>query len=173
MEHYKKELFCYIMHQYWNNELTKEDIVNLYKEKFTDTDLVEALNSALNEKDGAAIYDICYMGFICDLFTIKTANVLRKSIKETWHNRHEDMAHILQTLKVPDCVDDIVTAMHIKCDYWYDEGDAFIRKCAYILGDLETPYAIQKLKELTTDDNEIIRKYASIQLKKIDDRNKK
>jgi hypothetical protein len=70
----------------------------------------------------------------------------------------------------PDCIDDIVTAMHIKCDYWYDDGDAFIRKCSYVLGDLETPYAIQKLQELTDDNNEIIRKYASYQLKKIENR---
>jgi hypothetical protein len=72
----------------------------------------------------------------------------------------EDLASFCEsTVREVKCVDNIVAAMHIKCDGWYSDRDAFIRKCAYVLGNLKTSYSLQKLKELTTDNNGIIRKY--------------
>jgi hypothetical protein len=150
--------------------INDEEFESKYPHKIDDEYILRFLEDIYLRKDGVLMEHMTRIAFNISL-NDKLVPIFCKLIKETWHNSHEDLALFFEfSVKNPDCIDDVIAAMHIKCNYWHDDGDAFIRKCAYVLGNLETPYAIQKLEELTNDDNEIIRKYASLQLNKIEER---
>ncbi|NME72869.1 HEAT repeat domain-containing protein [Flammeovirga aprica] len=94
----------------------------------------------------------------------------KKLILENWHKEHESIALSFQFFyKDPDCIDTVVEAMHLHCEHWdeEDDRDPFVRKCAYILGDIRTEYAIQKLKELSLSSDPIIKEYSTYQLQRI------
>ncbi|NME72371.1 hypothetical protein [Flammeovirga aprica] len=94
----------------------------------------------------------------------------KKLLVECWHNQHENIALSFQfKYKNPDCIDTVVEAMHLNCNHWDEEDnrDPFLRKCAYVLGDLRTEYAIQKLKELSLSSDPIIKEYSVYQLQRI------
>jgi hypothetical protein len=161
-----------LMKKYYDNEIKdKDELISLSKDRITKSDFVQALETSFEIKNRDETNNVFQIGFVLSLFDLESSSILKKMIKETWHTRHEDIASLFQIdIKDPSCVDDIVEAMYIKCDYWIDDGDAFIRKCAYVLGDLKTSYSIQKLEELAVEENECISEYASYQLAKIEKR---
>ncbi|AZQ65232.1 HEAT repeat domain-containing protein [Flammeovirga pectinis] len=128
----------------------------------------DEFNNAVKYQDTESIEYIFYLlQYIPDNFFYQMCKQL---ILLRWHNEHENIALSFQFFyKDPDCIDTVVQAMHLNCEHWdeEDDRDPFVRKCAYILGDLKTPYAIAKLKELSLSDDEIIKGYCTYQLKRI------
>jgi hypothetical protein len=161
-----KDTFRSIMKQRWDGKMTQDEVKRTYTGKFTTQELVTALEDVLKEKNHAAAEDVFAAGFDLNLFNADTAPALCKYITETWHKQHENIATLLQTFKQPGTEQAIADGMHIKCDYWYDDGDAFIRKCAHALTAIATPAAHSLLHKLAGDENEIIKKYAQHQLEK-------
>jgi hypothetical protein len=161
-----KETFRSIMQQRWDGKITQDEVRKTYTGKFTTEEYIAALEDALSQKNAAAAEDVFAAGFDLSLFSRDTVPVLCRYITETWHKQHENIATLLQGFKAPESVAALADGMHIHCDYWYDNGDAFIRKCAYALAAIDTPEAIDKLKTLADDPNEIIKKYARHQLDK-------
>ena len=152
--------------------ISEGDFASKYPHKINDEYILQFLDDLYQRRDRKLMEDMSRIAFRISSFD-KLSSIFRKLITETWHKEHEDLATFFEfTVRDINCIDDIITAMHIKCDYWYDDGDAFIRKCAYVLGNLATPYAIKRLEELTKDDNEIIKKYAHYQLEKLSNREK-
>jgi glycogen synthase len=161
-----KDTFRSIMQQRWDGKITQDEVKKTYTGKFTTQELVTALEDVLKEKNAAAAEDIFAAGFDLSLFNADTAPVLCKYITETWHKQHENIASLLHTFKVPGTEQALADGMYIQCDYWYDGGDAFIRKCAHALTAIGTPAAHDLLKKLAGDANETIKKYALHQLEK-------
>jgi hypothetical protein len=161
-----KDTFRSIMQQRWDGKITQDEVRKTYSGKFTTQEFITALEETLGEKNAAAAEDIFAAGFDLNLFNSDTVPVLCRYITETWHKQHENIATLLHGFKSPASVNPLADGMHIHCDYWYDGGDAFIRKCAYALAAIDTPEAHDKLKVLANDPNEIIKKYAQHQLEK-------
>jgi hypothetical protein len=161
-----KNTFFTIMQQKWNGKITQDELKETYKGKFTTQQFLTALEAVLLEKNESSAEAIFDAGFDLDLFNNDTVPMLCKYITETWHKQHENIASLLQSFKMPGSEQALANGMLIKCDYWYDDGDAFIRKCAYALKAIGTNEAHEKLKALATDSNEIIKKYALHQLEK-------
>ncbi len=162
----EKNVFNTIMQQRWDGTITQDELKKKYTGKFTTLQLISALEEVLKIQNASEAENVFAAGFDFNLFNNETVAVLCKYIKETWHKQHENIATLLQSFKMPGTEQALVDGMHIKCDYWYDDGDAFIRKCAYALKAIDTPEAHQKLKALANDSNEIIKKYALHQLEK-------
>jgi hypothetical protein len=99
----------------------------------------------------------------------KFTNLFCQLIIENWHHNHEDIATYLQSLALPESIDSVYNAI-LNADQLeyleYNNSAAFIRKCCYVLGDINTEYSVGKLKELSNSDNEIIKNYSIHQLKK-------
>lgn len=149
---------------YISKDISRASFLASYPVPVNERYVEQLFQDAMLEEDAEAVECICYLHEFAD--PGRVLHYIRTFIKEPWHYSHENLALSLQTdYKDPDCVDDVVAAMHIQCEYWYNDGDAFIRKCAYVLGKLKTAYAYGQLEILTHDENEIIRKYALHQLK--------
>ena len=162
----EKNVFSTIMQQRWDGTMTQDEFKKKYAGKFTTLQLITALEAVFKQKSASEAESLFAAGFDFNLFNKETVPILCKYITETWHKQHENIASLLQSFKMPGTEQALADGMYIKCDYWYDNGDAFIRKCAYALKAIGTPEADEKLKVLSNDGNEIIKKYALHQLEK-------
>ncbi len=161
------KFFSEIVSKLWTNEISQEDLVNNYKNKITEKDIINGLEVAFNKKDEKETESIFHIAFTFDLFTQESIQILGKFISQTWHKQHEEIARVFQKLKNPNSIQSIMEGVHIKCDYWFDNGDAFIRKCLYALAEINTSESISKINILANDSNEIIKKYSLEQLKEL------
>ena len=162
-----KDRFTNLMKKYWSKKISQETLAVKYLGQFSTHDLIEALEKTHSEKDAQSVKAIFHIGFTFNLFDAQTVPILCTYLNVCWHNRHEDIAIILKELKAESSIKPIITAIHRKCDYWYDDGDAFIRKCIYVLSAMNTQESLAQLKILSLDANEIIKKYAEKELGKI------
>lgn len=154
-----------IIMKYATDEISEMELCQKLPGYCGDKNLVCHYKKAIDEKDGEALQ---FLSMLPKKDYYSFVDVNKELILECWHQQHEELARFFQFfVKDVSCVDTIVEAMYLKCDYWVDEGDAFIRKCAYVLGTLQTDYAILKLRELSKSNNEIIKKYSSYQLEKL------
>ena len=86
-------------------------------------------------------------------------------LEPDWHTRHEDIAQMLQAIKVPSTVDCLYRAALKKHAYLsYDNSAALARKCTWALYAVGTPEAFVKLQALAYEEH--IRGYAQ---KRLDD----
>lgn len=158
--------FTEIMSKLWSNEISQEQLNSTYKNDFIETDIIEGLQKAFEIEDSEESEAIFHIAFTFNLFTNNSTEILGKLISQVWHKQHEDIARIFQELKDPNSITSLMEAVHIKCDYWIDNGDAFIRKCMYALSHINTKESKLKLTILSNDSNEIVKKYAQQHLNK-------
>lgn len=164
------EILNQILNQYFSGVIQeKNEIKALLIEKgLNETEIVQLLQITCEKKNNDDLASIFFAIALTRIYSDLYFPILRKLLIEIWHKCHEEIMLILQfKMRDPNCVNDVAEAMHIKFDYMLDDGDAFIRKGAYVLATLKTDDAIQKLNELANDENEIIKKYATYQLRKL------
>ncbi len=154
-----------------SNTISKKEFLSKYPSKEVNNDdyLTNLLKDTLITKSGEDLEYIFYLPAGTRAFNADDVPTLSELITADWHRQHEDIATMLQWFKNPTCIDHVVKAMHMSLDYWYDDGDAFIRKCANVLGAIKTDDAIEKLKSLASSDNEIIKKHCLHQLEILDE----
>jgi hypothetical protein len=88
-----------------------------------------------------------------------------------WHYNHEDIAHLLQGMRVPSTVECLCRAALKKHAYLdYNNSSALARKCIWALHDIGTKEAFEKLAILATSDDDLIRECAEKRLKDADKR---
>ena len=75
--------------------------------------------------------------------------VLCRLMLADFHQRHEDIARYLQSLRDPGSVEALFEACFIQLPYFWDDGDALARKCTWALHDVGTPEAFERLRALT------------------------
>lgn len=163
-----------IFHRYYvTGEIEERDeLREIVTASISQADFDSALATVLEKKDGDLTEDVMLVGFLAKLFNKTHEDTLLQLLKKTWHKRHEDIAGLLQFELTTDKIDDVVEAMHVKHEYMLDDGEAFIRKCSYLIGDMKSRTAKDRLSVLTSSSNEFIRKYASYQLERLDNNEK-
>ena len=146
----------------------KIELKSLYEtnpELNTSDFFLKSYEEAINARDAEALQ---YLAMLPKPNYNDLTDINRRLITECWHNQHEEIARFFQEfVRDVECVDSISRGMDLGCVNWFDKEDAFIRKCAYVLGDLGTEESIAKLKELSTSENELIKKYCSYQLERL------
>jgi hypothetical protein len=124
-----------------------------------------SLNIGYETHDSDAIAWTLYFGS-GTMSSEEFVHIFCKLIVEDWHVSHENIALLLQEIKSPNSIECIRDAIFVadKFDY-YDNGAAFIRKCCFALGDINTERSWSILNELTKSKNQLIKKAALEQMK--------
>ena len=156
------------MSKIWSNEIGQEQLFVNYKNEFSEQQIINSLENTFNSQNNEGIEAIFHIAFTFNLFSIKSTAILGKLILQPWHNQHENIASVFQDLKDPNSIAFIIKAVHINCDYWIDNGDAFIRKCLYAMAAINTNESKLEIAILANDSNEIVKKYALVQINKLD-----
>jgi HEAT repeat protein len=82
-----------------------------------------------------------------------------------WHTRHEDIIGLLQRAKDDKASNVLLETATRKFSYLdYDENEGLARKCTWALADIGSPLAIDHLRTLATNENELISSYAKKRL---------
>ena len=93
------------------------------------------------------------------------SEILSDLLLAEWHFKHEDIVMIMKMIEDPDTVDCLYLTAFKKLPYLdYDDTFGLARKCIYALAAIQTSDAINKIKLLTTNPNEVISKYAKKEL---------
>ena len=127
---------------------------------------LESLENGYQEKNSDTIEFTLYFGYNI-ASSEKFMPILNKLIVEDWHISHEDIASLLQVLKLPDSIDYLYKAIFVSAKLEYLPGDmsgALIRKCCFALGDINTMPSREILKNLSNSDNSLIREAAMEQI---------
>lgn len=77
-----------------------------------------------------------------------------------FHQRHEDIARDLQSLRDPRSVAALYDACFLDLPYFWDGGDALARMCTWALHDVGTPEAFDRLRALTGHPRQNVIDYA-------------
>lgn len=126
-------------------------------------------NKAIQEKNARNIEAYIYLVSAFNLYCQELTDIFSGLILEDWHERHEDIAGILQRMKDPKSVDALFQAIYKQYDYLnYDDSYSFEVKCIWALGDIGDNAAKEKLSCLSESGNEIISENAKKQLQRID-----
>ena len=163
-----------LINDYWNKKITKKEFLNKFsftKEKKIEL-LKKSFEQAFFQKSEDKIDDLVSTVIFFKL-EVEFADILCRLSKEEWHNEHETIASILQWIHLPqtiDCIYELAISNFEK--YSWDDNFALVRKCCFVLGDINTPKAKEKLKLLLQSDEEMIRKHALEQLNRCDFTNK-
>jgi hypothetical protein len=147
--------------------ITKDDFLTQYPMDLNRVNnyVLETLEQAYLDKNGDDVEYALLLGFSFNVFSDDFVDILCKIIIEKWHNKHEDIALILQKLKSPKSVDCLYQTALMKLDYLsYDDTYALARKCIHALGDINTEASRNKLKLLAISSVPIIREKAEKQL---------
>jgi hypothetical protein len=127
----------------------------------------ELLEIAYTEKNSDDVEYLLFVGFMFNLFTQEYVDVLCNLIEAPWHQQHENIAMIFQSLKSPKTTEALYKTALTEYEYLdYDESYALAVKCIWALGGINTDESREKLKLLTQSENEIIRDNAVEQLNK-------
>jgi len=124
--------------------------------------LLEKFDDAIKLHDSERIWQLCLISD-ADGIDKRFTGIFCNLLKENWHQSHEDVVMMLESIKDPKSVD-CIYEMSLKIPS-YDDGRALARKCIWALGAIDTLYAKEKLKNLALSDDEIIKETAIMQLK--------
>ena len=142
-----------------------DDFFQDYSNQVDSNHVLQLINEAYSKKDYSELEYSLLLGFKFETFSNDYGNVLNKLIQEDWHFKHEDLALILQDLKLPESVDPLYVAALKRLDYLnYDDSFAVARKCIHALGDIGTEAALEKLKQLSNTNIAIIKEKVEKQL---------
>jgi hypothetical protein len=88
--------------------------------------------------------------------------VLVHLLEAPWHQRHEDVAREIQTLRIAEAVPALERMASTVFEYlrYYDDGHAFSRKCIWALADIGTPQAFQALQRISKSADTEVAGYA-------------
>ncbi|HXA17832.1 MAG TPA: hypothetical protein VN380_12620 [Thermoanaerobaculia bacterium] len=123
------------------------------------------LRAGLAARDAGTIECALLLAFRFELLTPDMASLLGLLLLEPWHQKHEDIAKILQELREPATADALAGAAVVKHDYLaYDDSHALARKCIWALADIGTPAAREHLERLSGNPDHEVAAYAQKRL---------
>jgi len=88
---------------------------------------------------------------------------------ESWHFSHEWVIEKIQSYKSPSSIDFIAKALNSMNFNYLEQHDtdypSFIRKCMWVLAEINTEESIALLKSYLENENPVIKQYADEQLR--------
>ena len=156
-----------LINKLMQNKISKEYFLQVFPINIIDnpTYIQNLLEIAYKDKEANDIEYLLIVGFKFNLFTEDYTNILCRLLLEQWHYQHENIARILQILKMPESIDCLYKTAKSKFKYLeYNDSSALAVKCIWVLGEINTDEAREKLKLLTQSKNQIISDNAKYQL---------
>jgi hypothetical protein len=126
-----------------------------------------SIERALQNRDATELEYSMIVGFHLKAFQVDMAPLLATLLLETWHHQHENIASVLQKLKVPSTAEALYTAAFSQHPYLaYDDAHALAVKCLWALYAINTNEAREKLLLLANSQNRKISSVAQELLQK-------
>ncbi|GFI16476.1 hypothetical protein IMSAGC009_01641 [Lachnospiraceae bacterium] len=163
-----KDLFL----RYFSNKITQNELYvsigvnDIEFEHFLLTELIHAYK----QEDAEMIEYLIFTIFLAEekLNIASFLDILNKLILCRWHKKHEDIALLLQKIRISESVEYLYKAVFLKPAYLeWDDNYAFEKKCIHAIAKCGNQEAVDKLKLLATNKNKIIRLCAEQQLQKV------
>ena len=136
---------------------------------FNATDLIQQfLVQAVELDDDSSLDFILTLGFAINGIAKEHIPALCEHLLLDTHNRHEEIARILQSFRSPISLQALVSRCSSappQADA-IDDGDALFRKCVWAIHDIGTPEARVSLEQLARSEIESVRKYSIRRLDK-------
>lgn len=163
-----KDLFL----RYFTNQITQDELYESIGVKDTEFEqfLLTEIVYAYKQEDAEMIEYLIFTIFLAEekLNISSFLDILNKLILCKWHNKHEDIALLLQKIRGSESVEYLYKAIFLKPAYLeWDDNYAFEKKCIHAIAKCGNREAVDKLKLLVTNKNEIIRLCAEQQLQKV------
>lgn len=159
-----------MMNLFWNDKISKEEMLSSYHNRVTNADLKISLETASKNKDEDFLEGSFFVGFLFNLFDEETESILLDLILRNWHRRHEDIARIFQNIFNTDkaSIPILLEATNTIPEYLQEEDFKYpyIRKLIYAIGAQPEPDNSEALKKLTQSDDEKIKELALHQIEK-------
>jgi hypothetical protein len=166
-----------------NGAMSREDFISAFPGDLSAERIEDDLREARVLRGQDEVSDVVLLGSIVG-FEARHADALARLLAEDWHLAHEDLASSLQDLArgsregsrddgpapewTPDILDALYQAAVANHPYLdFDDNFALARKCAWALGQIRTPAAVEKLRLLATSDNPVIRDHAREQFERL------
>ncbi len=159
-----------MMDLFWNDKISKENMLSSYRDRVTNADLKTSLEIAGKTKDEDLLDNSFFVGFLFDLFDVETGYILLDLILGNWHRKHEDIAGIFQNNLNTDKANIPVLWEAINTIPAYLQEEDFkypyLRKLIYAIGAQPEPDNMEALKKLTQSGDEKIKELALHQIEK-------
>ncbi|AXW98437.2 hypothetical protein QMT04_19000 [Cronobacter sakazakii] len=138
-----------------------------FKAKYDDIDVCKELRLAYDLKDGQYVDLLLYVAAVIK-FEFVCIDLLNDLITSDWHQKHEELARLLQIYKSEKSVESLYKAALLHLDYRdYDEDFILADKCIRALAQINNSDAVEKLKLLYNEKNQYISNSAKKQLTKL------
>lgn len=157
---------------YFGNKITQDELyvsIGIKDAEFEQFLLTEIIH-AYKQEDAEMIEYLIFTIFLAEeeINISLFLDILNKLILCKWHNKHEDIALLLQKIGASESIEYLYKAIFLKPAYLeWDDNYAFERKCIHAIAKCGNREAIDKLKLLVTNKNETIRLCAEKQLQKV------
>ncbi|MDE7332776.1 MAG: hypothetical protein K2O16_11200 [Lachnospiraceae bacterium] len=163
-----KDLFL----RYFSNKITQDELYVSIGVNDTEFEqfLLSEIVRAYKQEDAEMIEYLIFTIFLAEekLNISSFLDALNKLILCNWHKKHEDIALLLQKIRALESVEYLYKAVFLKPAYLeWDDNYAFEKKCIHAIAKCGNQKAVDKLKLLATNKNEIIRLCAEQQLQKV------
>jgi HEAT repeat protein len=121
------------------------------------------LRDSLDSRDPDEVECVLMLGF--EYGFGESGPILARLMLEPWHFKHEDVARALQQVADPATVDALYRAALHPPEYLsFDENASLGVKCAWALGRIGTPEALERLRKLAGSASAPLREAAEQQL---------
>ena len=151
------------------SQITKEQFLEQYPIdlKHNEGHIYSCVKEAFDNKNADDLSLALTLIIFCIniIYTNEFVELLCLLLKEKWHQEHENIVMMLESIKSPKSVDVLYDTAITKFDYLdYDDSIPLATKCIYALGEINTEKAREKLKLLADSDEPIIKEEAKKQL---------
>ncbi|ALB64666.1 hypothetical protein AFK62_00735 [Cronobacter condimenti 1330] len=138
-----------------------------FNAEYGDIDICKELRLAYDLKDGQYVDLLLYLAAVIK-FEFVCIDLLNDLIVSDWHQKHEELARLLQIYKSETSVESLYKAALLHLDYLeYDEDFILADNCIRGLAQINNPDAVEKLKLLYNIKNQSISNSAKKQLTKL------
>ncbi|OQP49783.1 hypothetical protein A4H97_28245 [Niastella yeongjuensis] len=159
-----------ITFSFWNEKKSSEELLSIYRDSVSSTDLKVCLEMANRHKSSKMLEDSFFVGFLFGLFDAQVENILLKIILGDWHRRHEEIAHIFELIfntnkaNVPF----LLAAINTIPVYLHQEDfkGSYIHQLINAIVVQPEPDNLEALKKLTQSEDEVIKRWALNKLEK-------
>ena len=162
-----------IMDKYYFTEEIKDDeeLKAFLKKEIDKSSFNDAIYALLEKKDIETVQNVILMGWLLNYFNPSNEEPLRRLLLLNFHNSHEDIVDLFQTMwnNSSENIPILLKAIDNIPEYLQDEISkySYIKKIIYAIGAQPQPESLLALEKLASETNDIkIKELALHQLEK-------
>lgn len=160
-----------IFNLYYSKKITREERLTMLKNSISIEDFNEAILLLKDSKSLEDVRNVILTGWLLNCFNLSNEEPLRKLLLWNFHNSHEEIVDLFQTMwnNSSENIPILLKAIDNIPEYLEDDDFKYpyIRKIIYAIGAQPQPESLLALEKLTSETNDTeIKKLALHQLEK-------